>query len=136
MFRTPASLVLVHAIQACTPVPPEAKVLVAPNSVDTLDGSFHLLLEAVPQPYVAGRNSVLMVMVESEGEVDSTASMTVQPWMPDHDHGISPGPTVTVAEDGRLQADWMFSMPGRWELTLDIDGAAGSDTVVVAYDVD
>jgi len=136
MFRVLLSLVLLIAIPACGPVEPKDEVPVAPEAIDTRDGTFHLLLEAVPQPYVAGRDSALMVTVESEGEVDTTATMTVQPWMPDHDHGISPGPTVTATEDGRLQADWMFSMPGRWELTLDIDGEAGSDSVVVAYDVD
>jgi len=132
----PLSTFLLALCAACAPIPPDAQVPLAPDAVDSRDGLYRLELEAVPQPYIAGRTAELYIEVASEGGLDPTAEVSVKPWMPDHDHGISPGPVVEVDGDGRLRAEWVFSMPGYWELTLQLDGVAGSDRAVVAYEVD
>ena len=60
----------------------------------------------------------------------------VEPWMPEHGHGVNEPPVVTVASDGTFVAEWSYSMPGLWEVTIEIEGEPGVDAAVVAYDVE
>lgn len=120
---------------ACGPTPEEQSVPVAPDQVTTADGLYLLKLDAVPQPYVAGSDASLTVELLADGEAVDGALLNVKPWMPDHGHGISPGPEVTVQGAGRYEAAWVFSMPGYWELTLTVDADDGQDSAVVAYEV-
>lgn len=65
------------------------------------------------------------------GEPVPGARITVGGGMPQHFHGYPTQPRVTrELERGRYLIEGMkFSMPGWWELKLDIDGPAGADKV-------
>ena len=118
---------------ACGTGPEEEPVPVAPDRVTTRDGLYVLHLDAVPQPYVAGSESALTLLVTADDVPVEDVQVDVEPWMPDHGHGISPGPVVGPAVEGELLATWVFSMPGDWHLTLTVDGSDGQDEAKVAY---
>ena len=51
----------------------------------------------------------------------------VRGWMPDHRHGMNYRPAVTLnGLSGRAEG-LLFHMPGRWQLILDVRGAAGRE---------
>ena len=53
----------------------------------------------------------------------------VRGWMPDHRHGMNYRPEVTLNGTSGTAEGLMFHMPGRWQLLLDIRGAAGGETL-------
>ena len=53
----------------------------------------------------------------------------VSGWMPDHRHGMNYRPGVTLKGLSGKAEGLMFHMPGRWELSLDVRGAAGRETL-------
>ena len=53
----------------------------------------------------------------------------VRGWMPDHRHGMNYRPAVTLMGLSGKVEGLMFHMPGRWELILNVRGAAGRETL-------
>ena len=53
----------------------------------------------------------------------------VRGWMPDHRHGMNYRPAVTLNGLSGTAEGLMFHMPGRWQLILDVRGAAGRETL-------
>ena len=53
----------------------------------------------------------------------------VSGWMPDHRHGMNYRPRVTLNGSSGTAEGLMFHMPGRWQLILDVRGAAGRETL-------
>jgi len=53
----------------------------------------------------------------------------VRGWMPDHRHGMNYRPAVTLNGYSGMAEGLMFHMPGRWQLILDVRGAAGRETL-------
>ena len=49
----------------------------------------------------------------------------VRGWMPDHRHGMNYRPAVTLDGSSGTAEGLLFHMPGRWQLILDVRGAAG-----------
>ena len=49
--------------------------------------------------------------------------------MPDHRHGMNYRPAVTLDGLSGTAEGLMFHMPGRWQLILDVRGAAGRETL-------
>ncbi len=54
----------------------------------------------------------------------------VRGWMPDHRHGMNYRPAVTLNGLSGTAEGLMFHMPGRWQLILDVRGAAGQEKLV------
>lgn len=133
MFNRLAPIFATACLVACGPVPEDSAVPVAPDQVTTQDGLYELHLDANPQPYLAGEEAALTLLVLAKEEPVDAARVQVKPWMPDHGHGISPAPEVSAQGSGEYLAAWRFSMPGSWELTLTVDGVDGQDAAKVAY---
>ena len=53
----------------------------------------------------------------------------VRGWMPDHRHGMNYRPAVTLRGSSGTAEGLLFHMPGRWQLILDVRGAAGRETL-------
>ena len=53
----------------------------------------------------------------------------VRGWMPDHQHGMNYRPGVTLNGLSGTAEGLMFHMPGRWQLSLDVRGKAGRETL-------
>ena len=51
----------------------------------------------------------------------------VRGWMPDHRHGMNYRPAVTLNGLSGAAEGLLFHMPGRWQLILDVRGAAGRE---------
>ena len=54
----------------------------------------------------------------------------VRGWMPDHRHGMNYQPAVTLNGLSGTAEGLLFHMPGRWQLILDVRGAAGREKLI------
>ncbi len=85
-----------------------------------------------PDPPVAGDVvATLHLSWADDGEPVTDAEVHVTPWMTAHGHGIDTPPEVAELGDGQYEADFAFSMPGTWELQVDVDDGAGQGSVEV-----
>jgi len=58
-------------------------------------------------------------------------------WMPAHRHGMNSRPSVRALGGGRWHADgFLFHMPGRWQLTFEIDTRAGRERLTRDLELD
>lgn len=124
------------ALAACSPG--EEERLVDPEGlVETDAGLYAVRFSADPDPFVSGEPVALGMELYAAGTEDGVegASIVVTPWMPDMGHGISDAPVVTEQGGGRYEATFTFSMGGYWELGVDVDASAGTDSVAVPYEV-
>lgn len=128
------STVLLAILWGCAE-PESSSVPVNPPTADSLAGLYTLELAPERDPFVAGDQSELHIVVTGEAGPTTSAALSLTPWMPDMGHGIAQAPEVVGDGDAYL-ATWVFSMPGYWELTIDIDAEHGADQAVVAYDVE
>ncbi len=59
------------------------------------------------------------------------AALTVQGWMPEHDHGMYTAPIVTSNHDGTYTVRGMlFHMEMQWEIRVDVTRAGVTDRAV------
>ena len=115
------------------------EMLVGDGGTHTDEGTYHLMLSSSPDPLVSGEVSLEIKVMETANNHEAVTGATIEitPWMPDMDHGIGEAPEVVELEtEGSYEATWEYSMPGRWELTIDITADPGTDSVVVAHDVE
>jgi len=71
--------------------------------------------------------------ITAEGVPVANAELAVEGGMPAHDHGLPTRPRVTMElGDGNYKLDGMrFHMQGDWEISIEIEAAGKTDTVVV-----
>jgi hypothetical protein len=98
----------------------------------TVSGLFKVALEP-PQtlPAINQIHSWTVKVSDASGEPVHNAIFAVGGGMPQHGHGLPTKPRITrEIESGTYQLDGMkFSMPGWWEIKLDIQAPIGADTV-------
>lgn len=127
------SLLLAAGLVACAPADdhPDA------GAITSDAGLYEILYAATPDPPVAGDTELALFLEEAEtGDPVVGAGLEVEPWMPSMNHGITGEVEVTELGDGDYVAAWAYSMPGYWEVTVDIDTEAGIDFVVLGFDVE
>lgn len=106
------------------------------GGVRTDDGLYDLALAPDPDPPVAGDAALeIAIAVVATGAALEGATVTVEPWMTDMGHGTPEPPAVEEIGGGVYRATWTYSMPGTWDVTIQVDGEAGVDSATVAYDV-
>jgi hypothetical protein len=98
---------------------------------------YHVQLTPEPSPPVAG-DVVLDVTLMDHATMEGVAgaTLTVEPWMVAMNHGVEGTPTVSDDGGGDYTVGFAFSMPGSWEVRIDIDGASGVDRVVAELEVE
>lgn len=106
-----------------------------PEGLPTDNGLYLLDLVMNPDPPTAGPAALDIVLSDADGAPVSGATITVVPWMPEHDHGVMGDVLVTDAGQGACAASWDYPMSGTWELTIEVEGAPGSDGLEVDVDV-
>jgi len=118
---------------ACTETP-----TLATQSVHTDDGLYMVAYSTDPTPPLAG-DTVLMLEIMDVGDNHAPvldAVLDIEPWMPAMNHGIMGDVTVMEMGEGTYEAEWAYSMPGGWEVTVDVDADAGTDSVVLGFEVE
>lgn len=112
---------------------PAPDVWLNPNDVTTDAGLFALQLAGDPLPAIAGEVFTLEIGVDGA----TNAAFALEPWMPEHGHGIPDAPVVTAGDDANaFVATWIYSMPGYWEVQLDVTADEGGDGVTLAWNVE
>jgi hypothetical protein len=81
-----------------------------------------VVFRTLPPVIEIGRHFSVETLVCGDG---TTPVLTrVDATMPDHRHGMNYRPTLAARGAGRYVAEGlMFHMPGRWELTFDVESA-------------
>ena len=96
------------------------------------------LVQADPAPPARNDNTwQLQISAMSGGVVGNTvagASLTVTPFMPDHQHGTPIQVGITDKGGGMYQLSPVnMWMPGLWETTIQATSASGSDQAVFRF---
>lgn len=106
------------------------------SGVSSKNGAFSATFTPSPNPPVTGENSLGIALADAKGAAVSGAEIEIEPWMPAHGHGSSTKPVVTELGEGKYRADSVtFTMPGTWELKIDVEASSVADSFVVTYDV-
>jgi hypothetical protein len=94
------------------------------------------LLASTPAPPVKGQNSWSVEVDEADtGAPQGGLSVTVSPWMPDHQHGTTPA-EVTAPDSGPYTLSPIYTyMSGLWQIRFTIVGTAvgagTTDTAII-----
>lgn len=86
----------------------------------TEGGSFDVEVSFTPDPPAVGEVTMTLAVVDANG-APAEAAVAVDPWMPEHSHGVADPPVVTSTEPGVYTATWVCPMAGEWQLTIDVD---------------
>jgi hypothetical protein len=80
-----------------------------------------VLFRTLPPVIALGQHFAIEAVVCGDGT--PPALMRVDAQMPEHRHGMNYRPTLASKGGGRYVAEGLlFHMPGRWELSFDVDG--------------
>jgi hypothetical protein len=126
--------VLLAAPAAAQPCDPGA--LDGPGRI--VESARHALAFRTEPPTIpVGAHFALEFRVCAAAGTPAPDVLAVDGRMPAHGHGMNYAPGLTRLPDGRHRAEGlMFHMPGRWELVFDLKGAAGSDRLIAAVNVE
>lgn len=106
-----------------------------PGIFVTQAGLYQLEVEMSPDPPVADLTTLTVTLTTAEtGAPETGAALAVTPWMPEHGHGIQDEPEVTEV-DGVYTVEFVYTMPGTWELTFEVDGSLGADSGTMTVQV-
>lgn len=97
----------------------------------TSKGGFELTWTVTPFPAEVGDAALALTVKDRDGAF-AGEDVTVTPWMPQHGHGAPGGATVTESDLGSWDATWEYSMPGYWEVTVEV---GPKDELVLAFDL-
>jgi hypothetical protein len=80
--------------------------------------------------YAQGRNSFLV-----QFDPPTTVLVSATAFMPVHGHATPAAPKISEQDGGYRISDFIFSMPGLWNVTLDVAVDAKADKVAFSLDV-
>jgi hypothetical protein len=106
------------------------------SGVTSVAGAFLASFTPEPGLPVTGDNALGIELRDAKGSPVEHATIAIEPWMPAHGHGSHVQPKLSELGGGAYRAeDIYFTMPGAWELTLDVIDGSQRDTFVLSYDV-
>jgi hypothetical protein len=130
--------VVTALLASCGSPGPTPKVSFPAEPLQTVAGANGLLRVAVrssPQPPIQGITAFQFVVTDMSGAPIPGLTLSVQPWMPDMDHGAPVPPTVTPQDEGTYEIDNVdLFMAGRWQLRTTFSGSA-SDSAIPDFQV-
>ncbi len=115
-----------------------AAVCTAQTCGGTIAGTRHVVENArytiayalTPDPIPVGQHFIVEFAVCARAGAKSPQAVRVDANMPDHKHGMNYRPGVTPNGAGTYRAEGLlFHMPGRWDLTFDVDADNATDRV-------
>lgn len=104
-------------------------------TVESSNGTFTIeLVSADPDPPDEGDNSWVLRVTDANGPVGG-ASVSVEPWMPAHGHGINPSTYLGApGADGVYTLDpFNLIMPGVWEFNILVSEGMDAETAVFTF---
>ena len=126
MFRT--SLVLIAMAYALPYATAQACGADLRGAQTLESGRYLVAYRMQPAKIVVGKHFSIDVVTCAKGDVSSPAGVAVDAYMPEHGHGMNYKATIKSTGKSRFRADGlMFHMPGRWDLSFDIQGAGGTE---------
>jgi hypothetical protein len=87
-------------------------------------------LSAEGHDLAQGRNTFLV-----QFDPPTTMLVGATAFMPVHGHTTPAAPKITEQDGGYLISDFIFSMPGLWNITLDVAVDAKADKIAFSLDV-
>lgn len=104
--------------------------------VESEGGHFQASFTHDPASPQTGDAELHFDLFDAGGEVVADAAISVEPWMPAHGHGSPETPSVMEMSAGNYHVtNIVYSMPGTWDLRIDVDTGEVSDRFVVTYEV-
>jgi hypothetical protein len=96
-------------------------------------GLFSISLDSIsPNPVTKGDNEWTIHIVDSNGSAVDGATLTIKPFMPDHNHGSSIRPLATPSGNGAYQISRLnLFMPGIWQISVTVTSSTGTSDVGV-----
>jgi hypothetical protein len=127
LIRVFAALALAACALACGAS--EEPQTLGTGSVKSEMGSYTLSIEPRTKIRRGANDFVVKTLLPSGTRIERASS-----FMPSHGHG---GELARLREDDGAIAieDMLLYMPGRWEVTLDLQGAKGKDALRFSVDV-
>ncbi|MCA9488668.1 MAG: FixH family protein [Myxococcales bacterium] len=117
---------MLFALLACAE--PQTETIPAVFEGTSEDGVVTWVLDFGTDPIVGDAEVVLTQSIDG---LPLEVEPAIEPWMPDHGHGVSEPPVVEDLGGGEYAATWTWSMAGAWEVRLEADGHEGAIDVVV-----
>lgn len=106
------------------------------NARHTDESKFKVAASHDPVQPVTGTNALRLYVFKGTGTPVTGATIDVEPWMPGHGHGSTEVPVASEDGNGWYTVNNIFyTMPGYWELYIDIDDSVDADSVTFEYNV-
>jgi hypothetical protein len=105
--------------------------------VQSATGAFSAMVSSLPDPPSVGEATAFdLAIQDAEGARVTGATLAVFAWMPVHGHSIDAAGAVSELGQGLYRIDGVaFTMPGRWELRIDVSASATEDSLSFPVDV-
>lgn len=131
LWLVPVALIGAVGIGAVAMLQPPPADLDLSLTRATEQGLYVGTLEPSSNPIPVGIiQSWTVAVTTGDGQPVEHAALSIDGGMPQHGHGLPTEPKVTEElGGGRYRIEGMkFNMPGWWTITLEISGAAGTDS--------
>ncbi|MEZ4225547.1 MAG: FixH family protein [Polyangiaceae bacterium] len=126
------SMGLVGCLAACGVEDPAAD----DGIVVSASGRYELSAAFSPDPPQVGANTWTLDLRTRAGVPVVDAALTAEPWMPVHGHGVPVVPKVVAEGEGSYRVENLrFTMPGTWEVRVELSTDEDKDQLVVRSDV-
>jgi len=102
----------------------------------TEKGVFTLEMNVSGKSLKNGTNTLEVVVRDKSGKVVEGGELTVTPWLSAMGHGVWDKPAVTEKGSGKYVINNVITtMPGRWELRIDVKKGSSRDKAAFAFEV-
>ena len=91
------------------------------------------ILTADPSPPGLQLNTWTFQVLDAQNNPVTGATITLQPYMPDHGHGPSVVPVVTASGSTYTVSNVDLFMPGVWQMTFGITNGGVKDQAVIEF---
>lgn len=101
----------------------------------TVSGATVAVMQAAPTPPDVGDNAWTVSVTDSAGAPVTGLAPVVTPWMPLHNHGLTPATYgATESAPGEYDVDvFDLIMPGLWQFTIDLAPGGEPDTAAFLF---
>jgi hypothetical protein len=101
------------------------------EDVHTLEGSFYTVAwQPVPAALRVSEFFAVAMVACAKSNAAAPDQIRIDAVMPEHKHGMNYRPSVPALGNGRFRAEGLLlHMPGTWEFSFDVRGAAGNEVL-------